>query len=198
MPRTVRFLLIASVGGVLFIVEWPGIVSWVASMRYCVHVNGILFMRPLSSSSFSKVVPAVRRGFSRRLGRGGSFARTEEVGAPAVFAASWLLATHRVCYYSLSIREREGRCESGIHSRACGDRPRCSLDLHFAFRGCGAVCRLSKAVECARICGWHAQECSGGDRRHIGEVFGVDVVWRGLHIWAREDTVIHPPSVRAE
>lgn len=97
--------------------EWPGIVSWVASMRYCVHVNGILFMRPLSSSSFSKVVPAVRRGFSRRLGRGGSFARTEEVGAPAVFAASWLLATPRVCYYSLSIRER-GRADVNLESTA--------------------------------------------------------------------------------
>lgn len=44
-------------------VEWVGIVSWVASMRYCVRVNGILFVRPLSSSSFLEVVPAVRRGF---------------------------------------------------------------------------------------------------------------------------------------
>ena len=56
MPRTVRFRLNVILCVTLFMVEWPGIVSSVASPRYWVHMNGILSGRSLSSSSRLNVV----------------------------------------------------------------------------------------------------------------------------------------------
>lgn len=111
--------------------------------------------------------------------------------------SNWLHTTLAYATIFLGL-ERGGSRESGIHSHACGDRPRCSPDLHFAFHGRCALRHLPEAVERARISGRNAQERSRGDERHIGKVFGVDVIGRRLHIGNREDTVIHPPTVRAE